>query len=76
MTTMKLHAQPTPELARLDELIEVVPVAMMTTQDAAGALVSRRVRLFAMVASAVTGKPPALGGHGSFDHLSPGTSTS
>jgi general stress protein 26 len=38
---MKLHPQHSPELTRLGELIEDMPVAMMTTQDATGALVSR-----------------------------------
>jgi general stress protein 26 len=38
---MKLHPQPTDELARLGALIDDMPVAMMTTQDASGDLVSR-----------------------------------
>jgi general stress protein 26 len=38
---MKLHPQPTKELTRLGELIEDMPVAMMTTLDGGGALVSR-----------------------------------
>lgn len=38
---MKLHPQNTPELTRLGELIEDMPVAMLTTLNAEGALVSR-----------------------------------
>jgi general stress protein 26 len=38
---MKLHPQHSHELARLGELIEGMPVAMMTTQDSDGSLVSR-----------------------------------
>lgn len=38
---MKLRSQKSAELTRLGELIEDMPVAMMTTQDEAGALVSR-----------------------------------
>ena len=39
--TMKLKPQHTAELDRLGELIEGTPVAMMATQDEAGAIVSR-----------------------------------
>lgn len=38
---MKLHPQTTAEMARLGELIEDMPVAMMTTLDDTHALVSR-----------------------------------
>ena len=38
---MKTEVQKTPELAQLRKLIEHIPVAMMTTLDSRGALVSR-----------------------------------
>lgn len=38
---MKLQPQATAELSKLGELIEDMPVAMLTTQDASGDLVSR-----------------------------------
>ena len=45
---MKLKPQHTPELTRLGELIEGMPVAMMATQDEAGAIVSRPITTLEM----------------------------
>ena len=48
---MKLHPQATPELTRLGELIEGIPVAMMVTLDESGALASRPMTTLEMDAS-------------------------
>ena len=48
---MKLHPQNTPELARLGDLIEAMPIAMMVTQDDTGALAGRPMYTLEMDAS-------------------------
>ena len=50
---MKLKPQHTPELTRLGELIEGMPVAMMATQDEVGAIVSRPMTTLEMDAQGV-----------------------
>ena len=48
VTPMKTETQASPELTRLSALIEANPVAMLTTQDSEGQLVSRPMSVLAM----------------------------
>lgn len=50
---MSIHPQTRPDLAKLAELIEPIPVAMLTTLDPDGALSARPMALLQMDADGV-----------------------
>jgi hypothetical protein len=67
---MKMQAQDSPELRQLCELIE--PMSWPRSPDEYwDAPNSKVVRMVAMAASVVAGKPIGMGDHGTLTHLTP-----